>query len=54
MRERAELLGGTLRLIEPDAGGTRVRMAVPKSGLTAPSDEGDGHESAERDEGADR
>jgi signal transduction histidine kinase len=30
MRERAELIGGTLALRKPDAGGTVVRLIVPK------------------------
>jgi signal transduction histidine kinase len=29
MRERAELLGGTLELLLPDSGGTLVRLTVP-------------------------
>lgn len=29
MRERAELVGGTLTFLKPDAGGTRVRVHVP-------------------------
>jgi signal transduction histidine kinase len=29
MRERAQILGGTLELLEPDAGGTLVRLKVP-------------------------
>ncbi len=29
MRERAELVGGTLTFVKPDAGGTRVRVHVP-------------------------
>ena len=32
MRERAELLGGTLDLLRPDAGGTLVRFKVPLTG----------------------
>jgi signal transduction histidine kinase len=34
MRERAELLGGTLAFEKPDGGGTRVRLRVPKENLT--------------------
>lgn len=34
MRERAELLGGTLAFERPDGGGTRVRLRVPKESLT--------------------
>jgi len=33
MRERAELLGGSLTLERPDAGGTRVRLKVPRENL---------------------
>lgn len=33
MRERAELLGGTLAFEKPDGGGTRVRLKVPKENL---------------------
>ena len=33
MRERAELLGGTLSFEKPDGGGTRVRLQVPKENL---------------------
>jgi signal transduction histidine kinase len=31
MRERAELIGGTLALWKPDAGGTVVRLIVPRA-----------------------
>jgi signal transduction histidine kinase len=34
MRERAELLGGTLAFEKPDGGGTRVRLKVPKDNLS--------------------
>jgi signal transduction histidine kinase len=30
MRERAELIGGTLELLQPDGGGTLVRLRVPR------------------------
>jgi signal transduction histidine kinase len=30
MRERAELIGGTLELLKPDEGGTLVRLTVPR------------------------
>jgi signal transduction histidine kinase len=30
MRERAELIGGTLQLLRPDGGGTMVRLTVPR------------------------
>ena len=33
MRERAELLGGTLEFVKPDRGGTVVRLTVPKEGV---------------------
>lgn len=33
MRERAELLGGTLELLQPPQGGTLVRLSVPKATL---------------------
>ncbi len=36
MRERAELVGGTLDLREPDGGGTLVRLRVPFPETTAP------------------
>jgi signal transduction histidine kinase len=39
MRERAELLGGTLAFEKPDGGGTRVRLRVPKENLTRESQE---------------
>lgn len=39
MRERAELLGGTLSLERPEGGGTRVRLQVPKENLTRESQE---------------
>jgi nitrate/nitrite-specific signal transduction histidine kinase len=29
MRERAELLGGTIVFLRPEAGGTLVRLSVP-------------------------
>jgi signal transduction histidine kinase len=29
MRERAELLGGTIEFLEPPGGGTLVRLRVP-------------------------
>jgi signal transduction histidine kinase len=35
MRERAELLGGTLRFIPPPTGGTLVRLSVPKERVEA-------------------
>jgi signal transduction histidine kinase len=30
MRERAELIGGTLELLQPEGGGTVVRLAIPR------------------------
>jgi len=30
MRERAELIGGTLELLQPPGGGTLVRLTVPR------------------------
>ena len=30
MRERAELIGGTLELLQPERGGTLVRLQVPR------------------------
>jgi signal transduction histidine kinase len=33
MRERAELLGGTLQFLKPERGGTVVRLTVPKEGV---------------------
>jgi signal transduction histidine kinase len=30
MRERAELIGGNLELLQPEGGGTRVRLSVPR------------------------
>lgn len=36
MRERAELLGGTLDLLRPRDGGTRVRLQVPMKGNGTP------------------
>jgi signal transduction histidine kinase len=30
MRERAELIGGTLELLQPNEGGTLVRLTVPR------------------------
>jgi signal transduction histidine kinase len=30
MRERAEILGGTLDFLQPQGGGTLVRLSVPK------------------------
>jgi signal transduction histidine kinase len=37
MRERAELLGGTLELLRPRDGGTLVRLAVPNNVSTTPT-----------------
>lgn len=36
MRERAELLGGTLDLLQPREGGTLVRLQVPMKGIDTP------------------
>ncbi len=47
MRERAELLGGTIAFLTPDVGGTLVRLHVPFAGPETPGDEDD-------DEGRDR
>ena len=33
MRERAELLGGALEFDQPEAGGTRIRLTVPRENL---------------------
>jgi signal transduction histidine kinase len=33
MRERAELLGGTIEFMQPAEGGTLVRLTVPRSRL---------------------
>jgi signal transduction histidine kinase len=33
MRERAELLGGTVELLQPAPGGTLVRLRVPREKL---------------------
>jgi signal transduction histidine kinase len=30
MRERAELIGGTLELLQPEGGGTVVRLTIPQ------------------------
>ena len=30
MRERAELIGGKLEILQPDAGGTLVRVSIPR------------------------
>jgi signal transduction histidine kinase len=30
MRERAEIVGGRLELVQPDGGGTLVRLTVPR------------------------
>jgi signal transduction histidine kinase len=35
MRERAELLGGTIEFLQPAAGGTLVRLTVPRSRVEA-------------------
>jgi signal transduction histidine kinase len=35
MRERAELLGGTLEFVEPGGGGTLVRLRIPRENVTA-------------------
>lgn len=35
MRERAELIGGTLELLQPDGGGTLVRLSVPRDRAAA-------------------
>ena len=32
MRERADLVGGTIEFLEPEEGGTLVRLQVPKHG----------------------
>jgi signal transduction histidine kinase len=37
MRERAELLGGTLEFTKPAQGGTLVRLRVPRGNLDGPS-----------------
>jgi signal transduction histidine kinase len=33
MRERAQLLGGTIEFAKPNAGGTLVRLKVPRGHL---------------------
>jgi signal transduction histidine kinase len=38
MRERAELVGGTIEFTRPSAGGTRVRLRVPLGGPEADAD----------------
>lgn len=35
MRERAELIGGTLEFLEPAGGGTLVRLRIPRENVTA-------------------
>jgi signal transduction histidine kinase len=35
MRERAELVGGTIEFLTPPQGGTLVRLRVPTEGLTS-------------------
>jgi signal transduction histidine kinase len=35
MRERAELMGGTLKLTQPTQGGTLVKLAVPLERMEA-------------------
>ena len=45
MRERAELVGGTIEFITPDEGGTRVRLRVP-FGNAASIHDGQDHRSA--------
>ena len=43
MRERAELVGGTLDFTRPDDGGTRVRLRVPLEATgDGPNDRRDG------------
>jgi len=37
MRERAELLRGTIEFLRPPEGGTLVRLAVPLEGPERPS-----------------
>jgi signal transduction histidine kinase len=39
MRERAELLGGTLKFEVPAGGGTTVRLRVPKESLSREAQE---------------
>ncbi|HEV2698533.1 MAG TPA: sensor histidine kinase, partial [Terriglobales bacterium] len=39
MRERAELLGGVLTFEKPDAGGTRVRLRVPRENVSREAQE---------------
>jgi signal transduction histidine kinase len=38
MRERAEMLGGTIQFLRPPEGGTLVRLRVPIGGTAASSD----------------
>ena len=39
MRERAELLGGTIEFDVPDGGGTRLRLTVPKQSVAREAEE---------------
>jgi signal transduction histidine kinase len=50
MRERAEMLGGTIEFLRPPEGGTLVRLTVPvagtadgRAGSSDPADNGDAH-----------
>jgi signal transduction histidine kinase len=40
MRERAELLGGTIAFERPTAGGTLVRLGVPRTDISQEAQEG--------------
>ena len=42
MRERAELLGGTLDFLRPESGGTLVRLRVPGESLDSAGEDGGG------------
>lgn len=53
MRERAELLGGTVEFRTPPGGGAEVRLRVPREGLGPPEDgEDDEYDGQDREEGA--
>jgi signal transduction histidine kinase len=48
MRERAELVGGTIEFARPDGGGTLVRLRVPIEEPDADHGEGDEHDGHDR------
>jgi len=51
MRERAELVGGTLDFTRPDAGGTRMRLRVPLEAASDGRPDGSDAKSDERSDG---